>query len=293
MTKNIEGNEKKGRGEGGGGDIGERREREGTGGERREREREREGMEGEIAVDGQLRIVGGNSVRKPGTYPWQASLQYRSGSRHICGASLISNEWLVTAAHCVNGQSSYRMQIVLGMHDRTTRRLGKPMAYRIAKFVKHYSFINSGRLGFPGDIALIKLSSPVRYNEFVKPIPMAPAGAEFVGSTCYITGWGRLYGSGPLPNLLQEAKVDLISTYKCSKMWDQRITPKQVCLYDASWKKAACNGDSGGPLICKSGATYQLVGATSWGRSGCAGKYPSVYTRVSAYRTWIKGISGL
>ena len=51
----------------------------------------------------QLRIVGGNSVRVPGKYPWQASLQYRSGSRHICGASLISNKWLVTAAHCIKG----------------------------------------------------------------------------------------------------------------------------------------------------------------------------------------------
>ncbi|KAK2181354.1 hypothetical protein NP493_403g09033 [Ridgeia piscesae] len=204
----------------------------------------------DAVAEHQLRIVGGNSVRVPGRYPWQASLQYRSGSRHICGASLISNKWLVTAAHCVNGMMAYRMQIVLGMHDRTTRRMGKPAVYRIAKFIKHYNFINSGKLGFPNDIALIKLSTAARYNQYVKPIKMAPVNANFTGDTCYITGWGRLYG-------------------KCTV------------------------GDSGGPLVCISGASYQLVGATSWGRTGCSGVYPSVYTRVSAYRTWIKIITGL
>merc|ERR1711976_188833 len=73
------------------------------------------------------RIVGGTEVSFPGKYPWQASIEPIGGS-HQCGASMISNRWLVTAAHCV-GAGASGLAIVMGMHDRFWRWDGDARTY--------------------------------------------------------------------------------------------------------------------------------------------------------------------
>merc|ERR1712121_33778 len=90
-------------------------------------------------------IVGGQDVKDPGTYPWQASLQPH-GSYHSCGASLVSQRWLVTAAHCVGYSPSY-YKVVLGMHDKDSRKNGSPVMYDVDQVIMHedYAYAN----GFP------------------------------------------------------------------------------------------------------------------------------------------------
>merc|ERR1711894_184418 len=92
----------------------------------------------------------------------------------------------------------------------------------------------------------------------------APTNAgDFVGNECYITGWGRLFGNGPLPNILQEANVDIYSQTECRQSWGNRITNIHICLGDrATRQRGACNGDSGGPLSCKVGNDWQVAGVT-------------------------------
>merc|ERR1719348_68853 len=239
-------------------------------------------------------IVGGRDVNPPGKWPWQASLQFRSSNSHTCGGSLISTNWVLCAAHCV-GSGASRLQIVLGMHDRTTQRQGSPKKYMISSITRHPQYSQSGSQGFPNDIAVIRLSTAATLNNFVAPITLAASNAgDFVGSDCWITGWGRLYGNGPLPNILQEANIDVLSQSECQGFWGSRIKGYHVCLGDkANSRKGACNGDSGGPLVCKTGSSWTLVGVTSWGRAGCSTQSPSVYARVSYFRSWINQQTGI
>merc|ERR1712226_1247824 len=126
------------------------------------------------------RIVGGEDAA-PGDWPWQASLQFIGGG-HTCGASLISEYYLITAAHCV-GSGASSLMIVLGQHDQTGF-LGDPQTHFINQILSHPNWSNDPSRGFPNDISIIALPS---------------ATQDFVGAECYITGWGRTYGGGPLP----------------------------------------------------------------------------------------------
>merc|ERR1712033_52804 len=113
-------------------------------------------------------IVNGDDVDYPGKYPWQASLQ--SGTYHICGASLVSSRWLVTAAHCVgNAVNSY--SIVLGAHDIKSYQQGQPKRYYASKIVKHQEYTPSR--AYSNDIAMINLSSEADLSsENVKTIAL-------------------------------------------------------------------------------------------------------------------------
>merc|ERR1712018_305274 len=98
-------------------------------------------------------IVGGNDVAEAGKYPWQVSLQMFG--MHACGAAIISEQWIVTAAHCVDG-GSWRYSVVLGMHDMKKTQ-GAPKEYSIAQIYQHPGWDKDSQNGFPNDIALIKL----------------------------------------------------------------------------------------------------------------------------------------
>merc|ERR1712142_168187 len=229
-------------------------------------------------------IVGGKDAAL-GAWPWQASLQ-RHGS-HSCGASLVSDRWLVTASHCVEETLS-TYTIILGMHDREAQSQGAPKRYGVAKIIKHPGW--RPRLpGFPNDIALVELSEPAVMGEFVKTIEMADSDEGFAGEPdCYVTGWGRTKGGGPLPDILQEAHIDVYTQEYCRKtMFGSILRDGHICI-GKRFKSGSCQGDSGGPLVCKVAGKWKLVGATSFGVAGCRPMFPSVYSRVSYYRTWIR-----
>ena len=106
-------------------------------------------------------------------------------------------------------------------------------------------------------------------------------------SNLYISG-------GSLPITLQHARVNAISLQECHQRYGTHIRDYHICIFDhASQRRGACNGDSGGPLSCKVGSTWQVAGLTSFGRMGCPTSVPSVYARVSYFRTWIRQQTGL
>jgi len=205
-------------------------------------------------------IVNGQDVDSPGKYPWQASLQYRSSRFHFCGGSVISKRFVITAAHCVDSAGASSRMVVLGQHDQN-RYYGKPQEYYITRFIVHPSWRSST---ITNDIALIELSSDIVYNEYIQPVGMDLEGQYHSAEQCVITGWGRLSGGGSSPNVLQEAPTSIQSARQCS----QRTTrPAQVCVYNGN--SGACNGDSGGPLSCKFGGEWKLVGIASFVYGSC------------------------
>merc|ERR1711935_647675 len=235
-------------------------------------------------------IVGGKEAEYAGKFPWQASIQM-FGS-HICGAAIISNRWLVTAAHCVE-KSSMFYTIVLGMHDMKKTQ-GDPKEYKISKIIQHSGWSNDNKNGFPNDIALIQLRTRADLSGiYAKAIALAPSGEDFLGNDdCVISGWGKLGMLQGLPETLQYAKVDVYTEETCRKSFGEVIKGNHICV-GKKYRSGACSGDSGGPLVCKTGDDYTLAGVASFGVVTCTTSMPSIYSRISFFRDWIKDNSGI
>ncbi|KAL1021270.1 hypothetical protein UPYG_G00010980 [Umbra pygmaea] len=237
------------------------------------------------------RVVGGDDVRAK-SWPWQASLQYKSGSNfyHTCGASLISSQWVMTAAHCISSRNTYR--VYLGKHRLNTNNEPGSLAFTPAKIIVHENW-DSARIR--NDIALIKLETPVSFSDSIMAACLPDS--DFVlphNAPCYVTGWGRLYTGGPLADVLQQALLPVVSHANCTKpdWWGSLVTTSMVCAGGAG-DLASCNGDSGGPLNCQnSDGSWDVHGVVSFGSSmGCNyPKKPSVFTRVSSYIPWINKV---
>ncbi|KAL7828630.1 hypothetical protein SRHO_G00322640 [Serrasalmus rhombeus] len=236
------------------------------------------------------RVVGGDDVRA-NSWPWQASLQYLSGSRyyHTCGGTLISNQWVLTAAHCI-GSFTYR--VYLGKHSLNSADEKGSVAIAPAKIIVHEQW-DSYRIR--NDIALIKLQTAVQFSDTIQAACLPPAGDVLPnGFPCYVTGWGRLWTGGPLADILQQALLPVVDYATCSQpdWWGDLVTEKMVCA-GGDGLLASCNGDSGGPLNCqRSDGTWDVQGVVSFGSSlGCNyPKKPSVFTRVASYIDWINKV---
>uniref|UniRef100_A0A665SX05 pancreatic elastase II n=1 Tax=Echeneis naucrates TaxID=173247 RepID=A0A665SX05_ECHNA len=241
------------------------------------------------------RVVGGEDVRE-NSWPWQVSLQYQSGSSfyHTCGGTLISNQWVLTAAHCIS--RTYR--VYLGKHNLNYNELKQHCIVGTILC----SLIDILLYSCPSnDIALIKLSTPVTFTDTIMAACLPNAGdIEPHGTPCYVTGWGRLWTGGPLADALQQALLPVVGHSTCTRSdwWGSLVTSNMVCAGgDGHIKRSGhcCHGDSGGPLNCQSyDGSWEVHGVVSFGSGmGCNyPKKPSVFTRVSAYISWINNVSG-
>ncbi|KAK7093959.1 chymotrypsin-like serine proteinase [Littorina saxatilis] len=231
------------------------------------------------------RIVGGTTATY-GEHPYICSLQVQSGGSwyHICGSVIWNNNNVVTAAHCLSGSAS-SLRVVCGLH-----RISNTDSYQVTRYLSSYTnhpSYNGNANGFPNDIAVMRLSSALSFNNYVNKITFATSGT-FAGQSCKLSGWGRLVGGGATANTLQKVNMTALSHSACVSRWGSSyINSGHICFYEGSGT-SACNGDSGGPVRC--GST--LTGVTSWGQSTCGGTYPSVYTRVSYFNSWLVSQAG-
>nr|XP_035964945.1 transmembrane protease serine 11E-like isoform X2 [Halichoerus grypus] len=147
------------------------------------------------------------------------------------------------------------------------------------------------------DISVAELSSPVPYTNAVHRICLPDASHEFhPGSEMFVTGFGALQNDGGSQNHLWQVQVDLIDTQTCNEpqSYNGAITPRMLCAGSLKGKRDACQGDSGGPLVSPDARDiWYLAGIVSWGDECAQPNKPGVYTRVTAFRDWIRSKTGV
>uniref|UniRef100_A0A8C2IBP9 Transmembrane serine protease 2 n=1 Tax=Cyprinus carpio TaxID=7962 RepID=A0A8C2IBP9_CYPCA len=231
----------------------------------------------------ETRIVGGTTVTSKGVWPWQVSLQI--SRRHLCGGSVITPYWIVTAAHCVHENSDARDWTVYAGY-LTLAEMQSATGNSVSRIVMH----NFDPRTNENDIALMKLNSPLTITTNVRPVCLPNKGMYFTApQECYVTGWGALFSGGSPSQTLQEAKIQLIDRTTCNSqpVYDRQITDTMICAGKLEGGVDSCQGDSGGPLVTKENSLWWLVGDTSWG-DGCAFRNkPGVYGNVTYFLDWI------
>lgn len=255
------------------------------------------------------RVVGGRNAGF-GTYPWQAMIRIRDSR---CGGALIGRRHVVTAGHCVKAHLSDYLNespvrgvnVYLGEYSLYNTREPLPrQRYSVDKIYLHpyYEFTPQADRY---DVAVLKLSRPVRYDWHIGPICLPKRGSEIsVGSKAMVAGWGATEANSiRRPKELQAVDVKVVDNNKCEQ-WHAnngihiRIYDDMLCAGHEHGGKDACQGDSGGPLMTKmnyttnndstvAGKRWTLVGLVSAGYSCAKPGQPGIYHRISKSADWI------
>ena len=284
-------------------------------------------IESNVLNSRQKRVINGNAASFA-EWPWQVRLDlvFQGSPGGVCGGSLLNNQWVITAAHCVvNIQSLADVTVVLGdLQIGTTKgnkiennkRIIQSSIYlepydhvvrNPERIHVHPKYLQGVNTQWVNDIALIKLDKAVIYAPNIIPICLPGVDQDFGGAGGYATGWGKYGLPGYLPNILQETIRSLKFTEDCDHLYLFNKTEDHfnelfrsymaksffICADvqpEEQEQRSICNGDSGGPLaVQRSDGRFVLAGLTSHG-AGCIGR--NYFTKVTVYLNWIESIIG-
>ena len=237
------------------------------------------------------RIINGSEASS-GEYPAQGLLELITNQgTYVCGGSLVSNRYFLTAAHCATQPGTNtalapdRFRIYLGKTDQNDFTTAD-------RYFVSARQVNAGynRFTLANDSALLTLATPAR--PALEPLRLVETGETALwsaGKPARIIGWGTTE-TGELSDRLLEANVPMVSDATCSAAWGSDfIVASMVCA--GGGDTDTCGGDSGGPLMVGDGHFLVLAGLTSWGADPCAQPgEPGVYTRLGAptLNSWVR-----
>ncbi|XP_017481277.1 PREDICTED: serine protease 3-like [Rhagoletis zephyria] len=236
----------------------------------------------------QGRITNGQTASE-GQFPHQVGLSFTSSSGSWwCGGSIISNDYVLTAAHCTNGATF--VTIYMGATARNSPKATQTVASR--NFIQHASY---NALVLRNDISLIKVAS-VSFSSYINKVALPKISSSYStysGQSATASGWGLVSDSATaVSSSLQYASLQVIDNSVCANTYGSLVvTSRTICTATPSGT-STCSGDSGGPLV--SASTGELIGVTSFVSSaGCESGSPAGFVRVTAYLDWIKENSGV
>ncbi|XP_053124052.1 trypsin-like [Hemicordylus capensis] len=224
-------------------------------------------------------IVGGY-ICPAHSVPWQVRLGR-------CGGSLINEWWVISAAHCYAPAETLVAR--LGKHNLSRYEVTE-QNLKVAKVIRHsnYNYKTS-----ENDIMLVKLAQKARINKYVRLIRL-PTHCPAPGKKCLVSGWGKTHPYQDIySNVLKCLQEFIFPNKPCTRYFPYRNdsisfnSKSMLCASSNRIGHSSCSGDSGGPLVCNG----LLEGIVSWGYRECGVKdYPSVYTKVCKYISWIRRI---
>lgn len=226
------------------------------------------------------RIVGGEPVEIE-QHPYQVALQF-FGLR-ICGATIISPSYVVTAAHCSNAFTAGGLTIYAG--SSYTNQSG--ILIEVSDVIEHPNF-NADTVDY--DISILRLATDLTFSNSINQINLPELNQEIpIGADAVVTGWGLLSEGGAPAYQLQAVTVQIIGKDVCDVVFPGLVSNQMVCAGVLEGGQDSCNGDSGGPLVIDG----QLIGIVSWG-NGCARpEFPGVYANVPVLRQFIADSTGI
>ncbi|XP_071375009.1 transmembrane protease serine 2-like [Centroberyx affinis] len=212
-----------------------------------------------------------------GSWPWQVSLQVEGS--HRCGGAIITPYWILTAAHCVAGNSNPADWTVYAGIVDSLGALFNP-AHSVSRIVAHEGYSS---LTLRNDIALMKLSNPFHITapRNIGPVCLPNVALNITApQSCWISGFGGTE-NGVSPYLM-EAEVSLTDSADCNSSiaYNGRITQDMLCA-------GATEGDSGGPLVSQRDGVWWLLGDSSWGDQCTVQNTPGVYGNVTYFLGWV------
>ncbi|EAT42905.1 AAEL005614-PA [Aedes aegypti] len=238
-------------------------------------------LEGYEVPEFEGRIVGGNEV-SIANFPYQLSL--RHNGNHICGASVISSNWALSAAHCTVAPVSAGSATLRG---GSSSRLTGGVIFAVAQIVNHPQY-NANTIN--NDVSVLRTTTSFT-GANISPITIVPSGTNFAGGTrSVVSGWGLTTPGGSLPTNLRAVDIPVVTLATCRSQWGTaRITDSMVCAGEPG--RDSCNGDSGGPLVT-GGRQFGIV---SWGAVQCGGNLAGVYANIGAavIRNFISSNTGV
>ncbi|XP_010288638.1 PREDICTED: serine protease 55-like, partial [Phaethon lepturus] len=214
---------------------------------------------------------------KAGEFPWHVSIQ--SNGKHICGGTMISALWILTAAHCFAEDVPPDLTVVVGGID-----LNLPLEeHKPDSLILHKNF---DRMSMQNDIALILLSSPIEFSNEKIPICLPFIYDINTWQHCWISGWGTTAAAS---HVLQKARMKLISREQCLERIPQ-LVENVLCAELERGERGTCQVDSGGPLVCSYWNTMKWfqVGIVSWGEDCAEKPNHEILMSVYSYRDWIE-----
>jgi len=203
----------------------------------------------------------------------------------MCGGTLIDERHVLTAAPCIKTPvkaSDYT--VTIGAHE-----IDKPM-YMEQTILASNIWVHEQYIGesdhFQHDVAVIRLSKPIRVSDKVNIICLPGAEVKGVNQTVWVSGWGKTEFAGKTSPILKQTWLYTLDS--CARKYSNFYSEKQICAGRHGGGSDPCDGDSGGPLMFQQGGKWYLNGVVSYGCYCGSNGIPGVYARVSYYLPWIR-----